>query len=134
MEWKHLHHGLDSDTNRFEKMESGINAKAIDFAKIGRLFLNNGNWNGKQIISQKWVNESTRPDTTTDPALFYQYMWWVDTATSPGGARDYNFYAAGNYGQFIYVVPDKDMIIVRHDYKSGYDNWTGLFRELASKI
>ena len=92
---------LDSDTNRFEKMESGINAKAIDFAKIGRLFLNNGNWNGKQIISQKWVNESTRPDTTTDPALFYQYMWWVDTATSPGGARDYNFYAAGNYGQFL---------------------------------
>jgi CubicO group peptidase (beta-lactamase class C family) len=44
---------LDSDTNRFEKLESGINAKAIDFAKIGRLFLNNGNWNGKQIIGKQ---------------------------------------------------------------------------------
>jgi CubicO group peptidase (beta-lactamase class C family) len=48
----------------------GINARAIDFAKIGRLFLNNGNWNGKQIISKIWVNESTRPDTITDPAQF----------------------------------------------------------------
>ena len=69
---------LDSDASGFEKMESGINARAIDFAKIGRLFLNNGNWNSNQIISEKWVNESTRPDTTTDPAPFYQYMWWVD--------------------------------------------------------
>ena len=57
---------LDSDASGFEKMESGINARAIDFARIGRLFLNNGNWNGKQIISEKWVNESTRPDTTTE--------------------------------------------------------------------
>ncbi len=126
---------LDSDTSGFEKMESGINARAIDFAKIGRLFLNNGNWNGKQIISEKWVHESTRPDTTTDPASFYQYMWWVDTrTTSPSDARDYNIYAAGNYGQFIYVIPDKNTIIVRHGYKSGYNNWTGLFIELASKI
>jgi CubicO group peptidase (beta-lactamase class C family) len=62
-------------------------------------------------------------------------MWWVDTtATTPSDARDYNFYAAGNYGQFIYVVPEKNMIIVRHGYKSGYDNWTGLFRVLASNI
>ncbi len=41
---------LDSDTSRFEKMESGINARAIDFAKIGRLFINNGNWNGNKLF------------------------------------------------------------------------------------
>ena len=89
---------LDSDASGFEKMESGINARAIDFAKIGRLFLNNGNWNGKQIISEKWVNESTRPDTTTDPAPFYQYMWWVDTTTATSSSsRDishHNFYGS----------------------------------------
>jgi CubicO group peptidase (beta-lactamase class C family) len=130
---------LDSDASRYEKMESGINARAIDFAKIGRLFLNNGNWNGKQIISEKWVNESTRPDTTTDPAPFYQYMWWVDTTTTAisSSSRDishHNFYAAGNYGQFIYVIAEKNIIIVRHGYKSGYDSWIGIFKELASKI
>ena len=123
---------LDSDASGFEKMENGINVRAIDFAKIGRLFLNNGNWNGKQIISEKWVNESTRLDTSTDPSSFYQYMWWVDPLSADN--TRYNFYAAGNYGQFIYVIPEKNIIIVRHGYKSEYDNWTDLFRQLRLKI
>jgi CubicO group peptidase (beta-lactamase class C family) len=123
---------LDSDRSGFEKMESGINARAIDFAKIGRLFLINGNWNGNQIISEEWVNESTRPDTATDPVPFYQYMWWVDPL-SVDGTR-YNFYAVGNYGQFIYVIPEKNIVIVRHGYKSEYDNWTDLFKQLGLKI
>jgi CubicO group peptidase (beta-lactamase class C family) len=109
-------------------MESGINARAIDFAKIGRLFLNNGNWNGKQIISEIWVNESTRPDTITDPAQFYQYMWWVENAQKEG---NYHFFAVGKYGQYIYVIPEKNMIIVRHGYESGYDGWTDLFKNIA---
>jgi CubicO group peptidase (beta-lactamase class C family) len=123
---------LDSDASGFEKMESGINARAIDFAKIGRLFLNHGNWNGNQVISEKWVNESTSLDTTTDPAPFYQYMWWVDPLSVD--STRYNFYAVGNYGQFIYVVPEKNMVIVRHGYESEYDNWTDLFKQLGSKI
>src|SRR5918999_632801 len=120
---------LDSDASGFEKMESGINARAIDFAKIGRLFLNGGNWSGNQIISEKWVNESTRPDTTTDPAPFYQYMWWVHPLSED--STRYNFYAAGNYGQFIYVIPEKNIVIVRHGYGSEYDNWTDLFKQLG---
>ena len=47
------------DEAGFEKMESGINARAIDFAKIGRLFLNNGRWQGEQVISEPWIAEST---------------------------------------------------------------------------
>jgi CubicO group peptidase (beta-lactamase class C family) len=114
---------LDSDAHRFEKMESGINARAIDFAKIGRLFLNNGNWNGKQIISEIWVTESTKPDTISDPAQFYQYMWWVENSQKES---NYHFFAFGKYGQYIYVIPEKNMIIVRHGYESGYDGWTDL--------
>lgn len=49
-----------TDENGFEKMESGVNAHAIDFAKIGRLMLKLGNWNGEQIISSEWVNKSTQ--------------------------------------------------------------------------
>ena len=85
-----------------------------------------------QIISEKWVNEYTRPDTTTDPAPFSQYMWWVDPLS--GNSTRYNFYAVGNYGQFIYVIPEKNIVIVRHGYKSEYDNWTDLFKQLGSKI
>src|SRR6266540_3017864 len=53
---------LDSKSDGFEKMESGLNARAIDFAKLGQLFLDDGRWNGKQVISKQWVTESTSPD------------------------------------------------------------------------
>jgi CubicO group peptidase (beta-lactamase class C family) len=69
---------LDSESSGFEKMESGINARAIDFAKFGRLYLNNGsNLNGEQIISEKWVSTSTSANSTSDPSIGYQYGWWV---------------------------------------------------------
>ncbi len=43
----------------FEKMATGINARTIDFAKFGRLFLNKGNWEGTQIVPSEWVTEAT---------------------------------------------------------------------------
>ena len=57
---------LDSEQSGFEKMESGINGRAIDFAKFGRLYLNRGEWNGKQVFPESWVEKSTRLDPTTD--------------------------------------------------------------------
>jgi hypothetical protein len=49
---------LDSDQSGFEKMESGLNFKSIDFAKIGSMLINRGNWNGNAIIDEKWLNRS----------------------------------------------------------------------------
>ena len=51
---------LDSTDTGFPKMESGINARAIDFARFGRLYLNEGAWEGRQIVPADWVAESTR--------------------------------------------------------------------------
>ncbi|MCX6090002.1 MAG: serine hydrolase [Candidatus Atribacteria bacterium] len=126
---------LDSESSGFEKMESGINARAIDFAKIGRLFLNQGNWNGIQVIPAEWVNESTQPDkamklSDTD---YYAYMWW-GIRRNPSG---YDFFALGNLGQIIYVSPDKNLIIVRHGEKYGLEGegfeWAKIFYQIASK-
>lgn len=121
---------LDSEESGFEKMESGINGRAIDFAKFGRLYLNQGEWNGKQVVPASWVEESTRVDTTTDPADFYQYFWWVDVARSERG----RFMARGNLGQFIYVVPDKDLVIVRMGESFGYNRWPELLRSIADNV
>jgi CubicO group peptidase (beta-lactamase class C family) len=88
---------LDSEASRFEKMESGINGRAIDFAKFGRLYLNRGKWNGKRVVPTNWVDQSTRVDTSTDPADFYQYFWWIDVARPERG----RFMARGNLGQFV---------------------------------
>jgi CubicO group peptidase (beta-lactamase class C family) len=70
---------LDSTSSGFEKMESGVNARACDFAGFGMLFARKGNWDGNQLISRAWIDGSTRADTSTDPSQDYQYFWWVNT-------------------------------------------------------
>jgi CubicO group peptidase (beta-lactamase class C family) len=135
------------DEAGFEKMESGINARAIDFAKFGRLFLHNGNWNGARIIPAEWVAESTRADTSvdyrayypdsfifTDGQGYYKYMWW-------GMQRDtqnYDFMALGNHGQLIYVSPQKNLIILRFGESYGeFDSaqgWVEIFYAFATAI
>jgi CubicO group peptidase (beta-lactamase class C family) len=123
---------LDSKKDGFEKMESGVNARARDFARFGMLFAKEGNVRGKQLISRGWVKESTRADTNTDPSLDYQYFWWVNT---PNGKN--HFSAQGNYGQYIYVAPEKDLVIVRlgkEEGEKGYGYWTDLFDELSTKL
>jgi CubicO group peptidase (beta-lactamase class C family) len=123
---------LDSKEDGFEKMESGVNARARDFARFGMLFAKEGNWRGKQLISRVWVEESTRPDTSADPSRDYQYFWWVNT---PNGKN--HFSAQGNYGQYIYVAPEKDLVIVRlgkEEGEQGYGYWTELFDDLSTKL
>jgi CubicO group peptidase (beta-lactamase class C family) len=111
---------------------SGVNARARDFARFGMLFAREGNWEGEQLVSKEWVEESTRADTSTDPSQDYQYFWWVDT---PDGKH--HFSARGNYGQYIYVAPEKDLVIVRlgkEEGERGYDYWISLFEELSTKL
>lgn len=135
--WKPL--GMESigswslDENGFEKMESGINAKSIDFAKFGRLFLNEGNWNGKQILSKEWIAEATQPDDESDSNAFYKYFWWINKRLN--GKSDY--YALGNKGQFIYICPQKKLIILRNGIEYGLPRaieWTNLFYKFADKL
>ncbi|WP_210480123.1 serine hydrolase [Naasia sp. SYSU D00948] len=120
---------LDSEASGFEKMESGLNGRAIDFAKFGRLFLEGGNWNGEQLIPSEWVEESTRVDDESDPADFYQYLWWV----TPREDRPH-FYARGNFGQYIYVAPEKDLVLVRFGRDAGDADWPALLTAIADAV
>jgi CubicO group peptidase (beta-lactamase class C family) len=127
---------LDSKASGFEKMESGINARAIDFAKFGKLYQNNGsNWNGQQIISEKWIKTSTKANSSTDPSSEYQFGWWIyppQESVVGNNNNNHHFYAAGNFGQFIYIVPEEKLVIVRHGYDFGQVNWINLFESIAS--
>jgi CubicO group peptidase (beta-lactamase class C family) len=97
---------LDRKKNGLEKTFCCINARARDYAKIGRLYLNKGKWNDKQIVSENWVAQSTKIDTTNNSSLRYQYQWWLPSQTG-------DFIARGILGQYIYVNPEKNLIIVR---------------------
>ena len=111
---------IDRKNNGIEKTFCCVNARARDFAKIGRLYLNKGKWNGKQIVSQKWVEESTKIDTTEGSDEGYQYQWWL-----PSNNGD--FMAEGILGQFVYVNPAENTVIVRMGKNYGHINWSDLF-------
>ncbi|MGB3591366.1 MAG: serine hydrolase [Nonlabens sp.] len=116
---------IDRKNNGLEKTFCCLNARARDYAKLGRLYLNKGNWNGSQIVSQEWVNNSTKVDITDGSAWYYQYQWWLPTDSG-------DFMAHGILGQYIYVNPQKNLIIVRLGKKEGDVEWEQIFTTLAA--
>jgi CubicO group peptidase (beta-lactamase class C family) len=149
---------IDSKKHKEAKAFCGLNARARDFAKFGRLYLNKGNWNGKQIVPEDWVDASTTVNKTTQN-FFYTYQWWhnverknlSDTINKNGISRistytdkdgktfQYlqkpmnDFFANGLLGQFIYVYPEKNVIIVRLG-KNSKVNWPKLFNKIAKEL
>ena len=123
-----------------EKTWCCLAAAARDFAKFGRLHLNHGNWNGNQIVSHTWVEESTTGafDDSTWPSgqaykgfENYGYQWWL--ASEENG----DYITRGKNGQFIYVNPDQRVIIVRLGWSNGGlsdGNWLALFTFLAAEV
>lgn len=111
---------IDSKKSGFEYMPSRLIARAIDYARFGRLFLKEGNWNGKQIVSRDWVLESTRENKNIPrnsypgwfgngcKRVYYNYQWWGHTNCD----STFQFAASGNLGQNIYVIPRNEIIIV----------------------
>jgi CubicO group peptidase (beta-lactamase class C family) len=98
---------VDHEPGGLEKTFCCLAARAIDYAKIGRLYLNGGNWNGQQIVSSDWVRESTRLDITDGSSAEYQYQWWLPDAYGS------DFMAVGLLGQYVYVSPEHEVIVVR---------------------
>jgi CubicO group peptidase (beta-lactamase class C family) len=92
-----------------EKAYCCFYSNARDFARIGRLFLHKGNWNGNQLLSEELVRASITPVQLTEEKVdYYGWHWWVGRYKN----NDF-FYARGILGQYIIVVPEKELIIVR---------------------
>ncbi len=110
-----------------------LNATAYDYAKFGRLYLNNGNWQGKQIINEAWVKQSIARDTTHGSSHGYNFSWHI-------GLKGYNdFMAIGLYKQHIYINPEKQLIIVLLNHKEDKlkaerVNWWYVFRQIADQL
>ena len=134
---------IDSDADGFELTPILLNARAIDLAKFGRLYLNRGNWNGRQIVPAQWVVDSTAPDPNDhrpwetfsrwqDKGGYYKYFWW---GTS-NGQSDYSFMGIGTYGQFIFVSPRTKVVIVRTADEDGIDprQWREVLQYIAEQI
>jgi len=105
-----------------------INARTRDFAKFGRLILNNGKWNGEQIIPESWVKrtESVLNDSKDSQNYNYTYQWRVKD--------DGAIFAKGILGQFIYVDPVKNVIIVRLGKSADDVVWAEFFEKICETL
>ena len=135
-----------TDKQEVEMSLGGLNVTLRDMAKFGQLYLNKGNWNGKQVVPAEWVSNSTVPlgkhvqpnagDQFTSDAWGYGYQWWI-----PGpGVSDYT--AHGIYNQFIYVNPESGVVIAKTSSNFNFieqrqytkDAHIAIFRAIAKSI
>ena len=124
-----------------ESVECGTDAQGIsdggngfimnvyDMVKFGQLFLNNGVWNGEQIISEKWIKDSTSLQfERLSGSADYGYQWWVRTF----GDNNYPaYFAQGHYGQYIFVVPDLELVVA---LTSHYEGSSSIYWQIMNNI
>lgn len=135
--WKPL--GMESDAywlvdgNGMELAFGGLNAVLRDYARLGQLYLNEGAWQGKQIVPAAWVRASVTPDAphlvpgnaASNWVLGYGYQWWIPQ--QPDG----DYLAIGVYGQFVYVDPKRKVVIAKTSAYPDY-NLDGADKELET--
>ncbi len=122
---------IDREPDGLEKTFCCLAAPARDYAKLGRLYLDGGNWNGEQIVSREWVRKSTRLDISDGSSWEYQYQWWMPDAYGS------DFMAAGHLGQYVYVSPRHKVIIVRPGKSGGNlksDDWKDLLASILAEV
>ncbi|MBV6635834.1 MAG: serine hydrolase [Mameliella sp.] len=111
----------------------GLNLMLRDYARLGEMFRDGGRLQGKQIVPEDWVIESTTPSARTAPGrLQYGYQWWM-----PSDARDGEFMARGIYGQYVYVDRQSGTVVAvtgadrRFREAGAFDDALQMFRRLA---
>jgi CubicO group peptidase (beta-lactamase class C family) len=89
---------------------TGLMLRSPDLAKLGYLYLQHGRWNGTQVLPEEWVTASTRKHMETQGLMNaaeddgYGYLWWID---------DWGGYSAHGFGgQYLFVLPEQDMVVV----------------------
>ena len=100
----------DADPQGITLGNTGLALRPRDMAKFGYLYLHRGQWDGEQLVPEEWVESATTKHIETKGLMNaaeddgYGYLWWID---SFGG-----YSAHGYSGQYIFVLPDLDMVVV----------------------
>ena len=109
--------------------EGGLFLKNSDLAKIGYLFLHGGLWEGRQILTKEWVQESVSPFTDAEGQYKYGFKWWLLPRTD---RQSFVWMARGFGGQRLMVFPEEDMIAVFTGWEILKDEATD--RDLVNRI
>lgn len=122
--------GMESDAKWITDQHDTVltyslfNVALRDYAKFGLLYLNRGLWNGKRVLSEEWIQQSVTPEKeflklkdfySEGWDIGYGYQWWVPNGTAG------EFTALGIYGQYIYVSPSREIVIVKTSADPSFD-------------
>ncbi len=97
---------IDSEKEGLEKAYCCVASNARDFARFGKLYKQQGQWNGQQLLDSTFIAKSIKPRFAKSPE--YGYGWWLATHNN----KDV-FYMRGHLGQLVIVIPEDDLIVVR---------------------
>ena len=98
--------------------------KPLDMLKFGQLYLNKGKWLGKEVVSESWVENSTAKHISATTYNDYGFHWWKYKENHPvfNTLQEHDiFYGVGHGGQFIWVIPQLNMVVVS---TAGNSNWS----------
>ena len=125
-----------TDALGMELAAGGLNATLRDYARLGELYRNHGRWAGRQVVPEAWVTASTVPGKPhlkagkragSDMILGYGYQWWTPPTGNEG-----EYSAIGVYNQFVYVNPDKAVVIAKTSASRAYGVDESTDRELET--
>jgi CubicO group peptidase (beta-lactamase class C family) len=102
----------------------GLEIAPRDMAKLGYLYLHQGEWDGQQIVSPQWIEKATQKHIDTEDEFDYGYQWWINPRL---GA----YMALGLYGQTVFVLPEADLIVVTTAKLENHDE---IFRLIEAYI
>lgn len=133
-----LHTLLEPDASGTYIGSSYSYATARDFARFGLLYYNKGKWNGEQVLSENWVNETIQP-APADKQKHYGYQFWLNGFNEKDSSKRLYpdvpadlFYADGYGGQYIYIIPSKKLVVIRLGLHNNDEN--KLLREIIQTI
>jgi CubicO group peptidase (beta-lactamase class C family) len=118
----------------------GLNVTTRDYARFGRLLVNNGLWHDEQLVSVDWIKEATTANAdylqSTKDKLGYGYQIWLPPLAESG-----EFFCVGVYGQYIYVNQKENVVIVKNSADKGFQDdlnskqeTMAFFREVVNSL
>lgn len=128
LQMRGYHVNLMPDTEQY--LGGGISMRPRDALKLGQLYLGGGTWNGRRVVSQRWVERSTAQHATMEPGRTYGYTWWRHEFRV--GDHVYSEYeAGGNGGQLVMVIPELDLVVM---FTGGNYNHVALWRKFREEL
>lgn len=116
------------------RMYGGLGICSNDILKLGKLFLQDGMYNGKRIISEEWIKQIQNRSLEKGEWYGYKNGWWRDTAVEENFLEPDDFFAAGYQGQYLFISPKTNTMVLRQGLGKGDVKWSISIHNLIYEI